>query len=257
MRRIGAAVALALLPVAARADGQVEVSIGGGVGSDFIVPGPFVFDGFPYAKGYRTCAPGTPAPICLDVGLTDVLTGRESKYPAFLVGSFEARRGIGGPMLIGVGVFGGGSIRNQLVMIGPSNEVVEGRPPFTDEVSAAAESASTSITNGAGGLAYLHAGLRWDRGFESRTTTGYRASGTRVFAEAGAGWLAVVPGGGDARIGHPLGVHGVIGVRMHRANARSLTISLRHVHAVGVDDDALVRSRQYWTVVQIGWLLDR
>jgi hypothetical protein len=174
-----------------------------------------------------------------------------------LVVGLEARRGIGGPFLVGAGLLGGVSLRSQRVVLGPSSEVLDGRPQFTDDVGAAADSDAFFSTNGVGGLAYLHGGLRWDRGFESRTTIGYRPSGTRVFAEAGAGWLAAVPGGGDAGIGHPLGIHAVAGITVRRPNARSLTFSLRHVRAIGVDDARLVSSQLSWTLFQIGWMSDR
>jgi len=251
------ATGFALLPVVAHAQGQVEFSVGGGVGSSFTQRGPFVFDGFSYADAYRTCPPEVDAQTCARGGATDAAVGLESKYPALIVVGFEARRGIGGPFLLGAGLLGGVALRNQRVILGDSGEVLEGRPPLTEEVLNAADSNATFSTNGVGGLAYLHAGLRWDRGFESRTTIGYRASGTRVFAEAGAGWLAAVPGGGDAGIGHPLGIHAVAGITVRRANARSLTFSLRHVRAVGVDDALLVSSQLSWTVFQVGWLGDR
>jgi hypothetical protein len=239
------------------AQGQVEFSVGGGVGSNFTRRGPFAFDGFSYADAYRTCPPEVDAQTCVLGGGTDLAVGLETRYPAFIVAGFQARRGIGGPFLAGAGILGGLSLRNQRVILGDSGEVLEGRPPLTEEVLNAADSASTFSTNGVGSLAYLHAGLRWDRGFESRTTIGYRPSGTRVFAEAGAGWLAAVPGGGDAGIGHPLGIHAVAGITVRRANARSLTFSLRHVRAVGVDDALLVSSQLSWTVFQVGWLMDR
>jgi hypothetical protein len=241
----------------ALAQGQVEIGLGGGLGSSFIRRGPFEFDGFPYADGYRTCPDFIDPPRCLAAGATDIAAGLETKYTALLVASVDARRGIGGPFLLGAGVLAGGSLRNRRVIVGDSGTVVEGRPPFDEDVSAAAQNDSFFKTDGVGALAYLHAGLRWDRGFESRTTIGYRPSGTRVFAEVGAGWLALVPGGGDAGIGRPLGIHAVAGITVRRPRARSLTFSLRHVRAVGVDDSALLRSRQYWTLVQIGWLLDR
>jgi hypothetical protein len=257
LKALGFAAALAVLPAVALAQGQVEFSVGGGVGSSFTQRGPFVFDGFSYAGGYRTCSPEVDAQRCALAGATDFATGLETKYPAFVVAGLEARRGVGGPFLLGAGLLGGVSLRNQRVILGDSGEVVEGRPPMTEEVFNAADSNATFSTNGVGGLAYLHAGLRWDRGFESRTTIGYRPSGTRVFAEAGAGWLAAVPGGGDAGIGHPLGIHAVAGITVRRANARSLTFSLRHVRAVGVDDALLVSSQLSWTVFQVGWLSDR
>jgi hypothetical protein len=257
LRALGFAAALAVLPAAAVAQGQVEFSVGGGVGSNYIRRGPFVFDGFSYADGYRICTPGVDAQRCVLAGATDVATALESNYPVLVVAGLEARRGIGGPFLLGAGVLGGVSLRNQRVVLGDSGEVVEGRPLFTQDVGNAADSNATFGTNGVGALAYLHGGLRWDRGFESRTTIGYRPSGTRVFAEAGAGWLAAVPGGGDAGVGHPLGIHAVAGITVRRANARSLTFSLRHVRAVGVNDDLLVSSRLNWTVFQIGWLSDR
>jgi hypothetical protein len=257
LKAVGFAAALAVLPAVSLAQGQVEFSVGGGVGSNFTRRGPFVFDGFSYADAYRTCPPEVDAQRCAQGGATDVAVGLETNYPALVVAGFEGRRGIGGPFLLGAGILGGVSLRNQRVVLGDSGEVVEGRPPFTDEVGAAADDDAFFHTNGVGGLAYLHAGLRWDRGFESRTTIGYRPSGTRVFAEAGAGWLAAVPGGGDAGIGHPLGIHAAAGITVRRANARSLTFSLRHVRAVGVNDDLLVSSRLNWTVFQVGWLSDR
>ena len=256
MKALGFALLL-LWPGAALAEGQVEVSVGGGVGSNFIRRGPFVFDGFSYADAYRVCSAALSAEACMRAGANDLATGLESNYPALFVLGLEARRGIGGSFLAGAGVLGGVSLRKQRVILGDSGRVVEGRPFMSPEVSASAEDDAFFSTNGVGVLAYLHGGLRWDRGFESRTTIGYRPSGTRVFAEAGAGWLEAVPGGGEAGIGHPLGIHAVAGVTVRRVSARSLTFSLRHVRAVGVNGDLFVSSHLNWTVFQVGWLNDR
>jgi hypothetical protein len=172
------------------------------------------------------------------------------------VAGLEARPGVGGSFLAGAGVLGGLAIRQQRVVSAPTGNVVEGRPPLTQEISNAAANDAVFNTNGVGTLVYVHAGLRWDRGFESRTPIGYRTTGTRIFLEAGGGLLAAIPGGSIAGVGHPPGIHGVVGVTIKRTSARPMTLSLRYVHALGERDDAtLVASRLSWLVFQVGWLI--
>ena len=125
------------------------------------------------------------------------------------------------------------------------------------ELADAANSDAISSTNGVGTLAYLHAGLRWERGFESRTPIGYRPSGTRVFAEAGGGLFAALPGGGDGGLGHPPGFHLAGGLIFRRTSAHPLTLTARYVQALGQRDPAtIIDSRLSWFVVQVGWRLD-
>jgi hypothetical protein len=253
-----AVVVLASMPAAAVAQTQVEVSVGGGIGSSFTRRAPFVLDGQTYGGPYRTCPEGTPAGPCLQGGATDLAFALESRYPSLVVVGLEARRGVGGPFLAGVGVLGGLALRSQRILRADTGEVVDGRPLATQELVDAADSHSFSSTSGVGALAYLHAGLRWERGFESRTTMGYRSSGTRAFVEAGGGLLAAVPGGGDAGIGHPPGFHVAGGLVFKRTSAHPLTLSVRYVKALGKRDEAtLVASRQSWAVVQVGLLSGR
>jgi hypothetical protein len=154
-------------------------------------------------------------------------------------------------------VLGGFGPRTQRVLTLDTGEVVDGRPVATQDLANAANSDAISSTNGVGTLVYLHAGLRWERGFESRTPTGYQPSGTRVFAEAGGGLLAVLPGGGDGRLGHPPGFHLAGGLIFHRTSAHPLTVTARYVQALGEPEPlTIVDSRLSWFVVQVGWRLD-
>jgi hypothetical protein len=254
VNRLAGAVLLAVAPAAALAQSQVELSVGAGVGSSFTRRGPFVFDGVSFAEAYRTCPPEVNAAACAQAGATDVTFGLESKYPSLVGLGLEARRGLGGPFLAGAGILGGLALRSQRIVVGSTAQVVEGRPVLPDEVASAAESHLDSSTNGVGALAYVHAGLRWERGFESRTALGYRPSGTRVFVEAGGGWLAALPGGGLAGVGQPPGAHLAAGLVFKRTSARRLTLSARYVRALRKRDEAtLVTSRLGWALVEVGW----
>jgi hypothetical protein len=258
VRGFAVAAALASLPAAAFAQAQLEISVGGGIGSSITRRAPFTLDGTAYGGPYRSCPEGTPAGLCTQGAATDLAFALESDYSMLGVVGFEARHGIGGPMLIGAGVLGGLALRSQRVLVTDTGEVVEGRPLVTQELLDAADSHSFSSTNGVGTLAYLHAGLRWERGFESRTPIGYRPSGTRVFVEAGGGILGALPGGSDAGVGHPPGFHIAGGVIFKRASAHPLTLTGRYVQALGQrDQTTLVDSRLSWFVVQVGWLSGR
>jgi hypothetical protein len=265
-----AAIVLAALPAGAFAQTQVELTVGGGIGSSFTRRAPFVLDGLTYRGPYRTCPAGLPAGLCARGGSTvvagvlymlsgprtDVAYALETHYSSVAVGGLQVRHGVGGPFLLGAGVLGGLALRNQRIQTIDTGTVVDGRPLLTQDLSNAAGSNASPSTNGVGVLTYLHAGLRWERGFESRTTIGYRPSGTRVFVEAAGGLLAALPGGGDAGIGHPPGFHVAGGLVFKRTRAHPLTLSLRYVQALGKRDNAmLVDSRQSWAVVQVGWLI--
>jgi hypothetical protein len=254
LRAIAAAAVLASLPASALAQAQVEISVGGGIGSRLTRRAPFTINGNTYAGPYRTCAEGVPAAACLQQGATDVGFAIESNYPTLAVAGVEARHGIGGPILLGAGVLGGLGLRTQRVLTLGTGDVVDGRPFATQELADAANNDAFSSTNGVGTLAYLHAGLRWERGFESRTPIGYRPSGTRVFVEAGGGLLGALPGGGDAGVGHPPGFHIAGGVVFKRTSAHPLALTGRYVQALGERDPARVMdSRLSWFVVQVGW----
>jgi hypothetical protein len=122
-------------------------------------------------------------------------------------------------MLIGGGVLGG--LRCARSGRDPdTGEVVEGRPLATQALVDEADS-HPSPRSTAGTLAYLHAGLRWS----GASRAGRRSAigpGTRVFAEAGGGLLAALPGGGDAGAGTSAGLHIAGGViSAGRARTRS------------------------------------
>ena len=256
MRLLAAAALLAGVPAAAFAQAQVEITVGGGIGSSFTRRAPFTINGNSYGGPYRTCADGVPAAACLQQGATDVGFALQSEYPTLAVAGIEVRHGIGGPILLGAGVMGGLALRTQRVLTLDTGEVVDGRPVATQDLADAANSDAISSTNGVGTLAYLHAGLRWERGFESRTPIGYRPSGTRVFAEAGGGLLAALPGGGDG-LGHPPAFHLAGGLIFSRTSAHPLTLTARFVQALGQRDPAtIVDSRLSWFVVQVGWRLN-
>jgi hypothetical protein len=252
-----AAAVIASLPAVALAQSQVEITVGGGIGSRFTRRAPFTLDGTSYGGPYRTCPEGIPAAACLQAGATDLQFALVSEYPMLGVVGIEARHAIGGPMLIGGGVLGGLALRSQRALTGDTGEVVEGRPLATQELVDEADNHSFSSTDGVGTLAYLHAGLRWERGFESRTPIGYRPSGTRVFVEAGGGLLATLPGGGDAGAGHPPAFHIAGGLIFRRTSAHPLTVTGRYVKALGERDPAtLIDSRLSWFVVQAGLRLN-
>ena len=165
------------------------------------------------------------------------------------------------PVAAGIFVFGLGQelwsryLPEYLRFLGASAFLVGAFGALQDLLDAANAHALSS-TNGVGALAYLHAGLRWERGFESRTTIGYRPSGTRVFVEAGGGVLAALPGGGDTGVGHPPGFHIAAGLIFKRTSAHPLTLTGRYVQALGQRDPAtLIDSRLSWAVVQVGWLI--
>jgi len=257
VKLLPAAALLASLPAAAFAQAQVEITVGGGIGSSVTRRAPFTINGTTYGGPYRTCAEGVPATACLQQGATDVGFALASEYPTLAVAGVEVRHGIGGPILLGAGVLGGLALRTQRVLTLDTGEVLDGRPFATQELADAANSDAISSTNGVGTLAYLHAGLRWERGFESRTPIGYRPSGTRVFAEAGGGLFAALPGGGDGGLGHPPGFHLAGGLIFRRTSAHPLTLTARYVQALGQRDPAtIIDSRLSWFVVQVGWRLD-
>ena len=256
MRLLAAAAHLASGPAAAFGQAQVEITVGGGIGSSFTRAAPFTINGNSYGGPYRTCADGVPAAACLQQGATDVGFALQSEYPTLAVAGIEVRHGIGGPILLGAGVMGGLALRTQRVLTLDTGEVVDGRPVATQDLADAASNDAISSTNGVGTLAYLHAGLRWERGFESRTPIGYRPSGTRVFAEAGGGLLAALPGGGDG-LGHPPAFHLAGGLIFSRTSAHPLTLTARYVQALGQRDAAtILDSRLSWFVVQVGWRLN-
>jgi len=252
-----AAAVIASLPAVALAQSQVEITAGGGIGSRLTRSAPFTINGNTYGGPYRTCAEGVPAAACLQQGASDVGFAIESEYPTLVAVGVEVRHGIGGPILLGAGVLGGLGLRSQRVLTLDTGEVVAGRPFATQDLADAANSDAVSSTNGVGTLAYLHAGLRWERGFESRTPIGYRPSGTRVFVEAGGGLLAALPGGGDGGIGHPPAFHIAGGLIFRRTSAHPLTVTGRYVQALGERDPAtIIDSRLSWFVVQVGLRLN-
>jgi hypothetical protein len=254
VKAFAAAALLALLPAVAIARAQVEISVGGGIGSSFTRRAPFTFDGTTYGGPYRTCPAGTPAGFCLQQGASDVVFALESRHSTLAVMGLEARHGIGEPLLLGAGVLGGLALRSQRVLTAATGDVVEGRPLATQDLLNAADSHAFSTTNGVASLAYLHAGLRWERGFESRTPVGYRPSGTRVFLEAGGGLLGALPGGADAGVGHPPAFHIAGGLIFKRTSAHPLTLTGRYVQALGRrDQETLIDSRLSWFVLQVGW----
>jgi hypothetical protein len=254
VRGRAAAIVLAALPTGAFAQAQVELTIGGGIGSSFTRRAPFVLDGLTYGGPYRICPAGVPAGRCLQGGATDVAYALETHYSSLAVVGLEVRHGVRGPFLAGAGVLGGLALRSQRIQRADTGAVVDGRPLATQDLSNAADSHASPSTNGVGALTYLHAGLRWERGFESRTTIGYRPSGTRVFVEGGGGLLAAVPGGGDAGIGHPPGFHVAGGLIFKRTSDHPLTLLVRYVQALAPRDEAtLIDSRFSWFVFQIGW----
>lgn len=256
MKAIAGAAVLALLPAAAPAETQFELSVGAGLGSSFTRRAPFAFDGLSFGGPYRTCAPGVDAGICIAQGATDVTFGLETNYPALAAFGLEGRRRVGGPFLVGAGAMGGLALRNQRIIVGDAGTVVEGRSLVPTEVGNSANNHAVSSLNGLGVLAYLHAGLRWDRGFESRTTVGYQPSATRVFLEAGGGLLGALPGGSAAGVGHPAAIHVAGGLTIKRTSAHPLSLSLRYVQALRKRDETiLVASRLSWAVFQVGWIL--
>jgi hypothetical protein len=91
-----AAAVFAALPAGAYAQAQLEISVGGGIGSRFTQRAPFTLDGTSYGGPYRTCPEGAPAGLCLQQGATDLEFAMESEYSILGVAGIEARHGIRG-----------------------------------------------------------------------------------------------------------------------------------------------------------------
>jgi hypothetical protein len=258
-RRLAAASALlCFLSCPGTQAAEVELSLGGGIGSSFTRRAPFELDGFRFAGPYRSCPEQFAVGQCRLLGLTDVELGLESRYSQVGVGGLEVRTRVGGPFSIGAGVLGGAGLRKQRLIVGSTGDIVDGRPMLSDELATAADARSFFRTNGVGALAYVHAGVRAERGFSDRTFTGVRSSPIRIFLEAGGGLLAAVPGGGSGGIGQPAAIHVAAGLSVDRLTSRTLVFTLRHVRAVGGrDEGVLVESDSSFTVLQVGWRLGR
>lgn len=231
---------LLVASAAAAGDWEVEVSLGGAQGDRFLRGAPFRFRGLTFEGPYG-----------------DVAYAVEDSYSATALGGIEARRRIGRSLSLDAGVLGGLAARRQRISRGSTGQAR--RPSEPQELFEASLDRSNlnGRYTGAGSLAYLHAGLRYEHGFEARTTLGYRPSSARLFVEAGGGLIPLVPGGNDAGVGRPPGVHVRAGVELRRTKGRALSISLLHLRAFAHEADAVAEAHISWTGLRVGWVWGR
>lgn len=257
MRRLALALPVLLASAASAQDWEVELSLGGAQGSKFIREAPFEFRDLTFEGPYRSCDSPERA-FCLFAGLTDVLYALEDSYATTALAGLEVRRRVTESLALGVGVLGGVAPRKQRLFRGTSGEVTLSLPPEPDALF----QESQDIRNfngrytGVGAMAYLHAGLRLEKGFETRTAVGYRSSSIRLFAEGGGGFFPLIPGKDAAGIKSPPGIHLGVGLRLRRRGGRVLSFSLFHVRALA-DTGALQEPRFSWTGLRVGWTLGR
>jgi hypothetical protein len=256
-----AALLLALLtcPLAARAaDREVEWSAAAGLGSEYTRHAPFTFEGLDFAGPYRVCPPEIPAGVCLFSEAGDVAYALQVNYPILLGGSADVRQPLGGPFSVDLGLAAALAIRERRPLRVSTRELVRERPEEPAELQAAVVKNDTLSTDGVGGWAYLHAGLRYTHPLGS-SSVGSRSTFKNLFLEAGGGWVPLVPGGDQAAIGHPLAVHGQAGVTLRRGlRGGGLSLSVRYVHALASrNEDLLVDSSPSWITFQVGWVLGR
>lgn len=254
---LGALSVLAWLQlVSASAAGEVELSLGGGIGSSFTRRGPFEFDGLQFlGSPYRRCPLELDRDGCAFFGLTDVEFSLQRRYTQLGVAGLEARGRVAGALSIGAGALVGLALGQERLWAGDTGELVGGRP-LAGDVETATEEIGLIQNGGIGRLAYLHTGVRVDRGFRRLTSLGTRPTPVRVFLEGGGGWLASVPGGKTAGIGRPPAMHIAGGLSVNRGLGRTLFFTLRHVRALHKPDEAvLLESQSSWTVFQVGWSL--
>jgi hypothetical protein len=258
MRRHLALAALSLLvTLSARAAADVEFSFGGGIGSSFSRHAPFELGGLQFAASpYRQCPLDVPPAGCLAFGLSDVAFDLQRRYDQLGVAGLEARVRVVGPVSLGAGALAGLALGRQRLLISNTGDVVAGRPFVSDDIISVADRYGPYANGGIGTLAYLHAGLRVERGFRTRTNIGSKPSPLRIFLEGGGGWLASVPGGATAGIGRPPAMHIAAGLSVDRGLDRTIVLTLRHVRALHQPDAAvLLESRSNWTMLQLGWRL--
>ena len=256
-----AAVVLALLtcPLAARAgDREIEWSAAAGLGSEYTRHAPFTFEGLDFAGPYRQCPPELSPGQCLFNELGDAAYALQVNYPILLGGGADVRQPLGGPFSVDLGLSGALAIRERRPLRVSTRELVRERPEEPEELLTAVTTHDTLSTDGVGGWAYLHAGLRYTHPLGS-SSVGSRSTLKTLFLEAGGGWVPLVPGGDQAAIGHPLAVHGQAGVTLRRGvRGAGLSLSVRYVHALASrSEDLLVDSSTSWITFQVGWVLGR
>lgn len=270
-RRLALALAcLCLSASMSRADGWEIEATGGMLGnSSFIGPAPFSYRGLSFAGPYTTCPlevrdhPRGPEFGCF-AALRDfagnIFFELQGRHGPSWGARLQVRRRFDGGFGLAVGLLGGLGRRQQRVVTPlPDLLLLDlSAPVLPDDLRATLGDPAFSEydTTGTDGLAYFHAGLRYERRlFGEGSALG--ASGLAAFAEAGAGWLPRFPGKGDARLGSRAGVHAGLGVRYRRAFSSDVTLSLVHVHSLGDTPADLTRPEFRWTGFQLGIIFER
>lgn len=271
-RRIaGLVLACAVLTATqAAAEGwEIEASLGGYIGSNFTRKAPFEYRGLEFEPLYRTCdlsalPPSDLSPVvrCRQVGAADVLYALERRFTATGIAGLELRRRLGDSFGVGVGALTGlagrrDRLSRQSIGGGVSSQVTLTAPLEPDTLfETLQDSDFTAHYTGVGTLAYLHAGFRYERGFERRTTTGYRASSVRVFVDGGGGILPMVPGGDETGLGTPPAFHVGAGLRFRRLRG-AFTLSVLHVRSLGDPSPTIIGPHFRWTGFRVGWVWAR
>jgi hypothetical protein len=236
---------------------EIEVSFGAATGSNFRRGAPFQYEGISFGGPYNRCL--MPTALCaLGPDLSDV--GYSLFYDAAITlqADIEVRRRLGRSFSLGAGLMGGTSPRRDHLLAIDLSEVVYSRPPEPDGLRAFADEQPLG-RGGFDALAYLHAGLRYERvlGPES-TIYGGRRRWAGVFIEGGGGAVPVFPGSRKAGFEQTVAaVHASLGVRFHRAGlGRDLSVTVTHMRCL-VGTDHLQSGRFAWTGIRLGFFLTR
>jgi hypothetical protein len=251
--------ALLLTPGALQAgDWEIELGLGGARGPKYTRGAPFEFQDLTFAGPYSQCPGDAPAGACQLAGLTDVVYALESRFTLTGLAGLDVRRRLSDSVSLGVGVLAGLAPRNRSLLRLTNGELDPRLPPEPDDLIDAAIDArnQSGRLNGVGALTYLGAGFRFEKGFESRTSVGYRSSSVRVFVDGGGGLLALVPDKKDADLGTPPAFHVAGGLRIRRGSGKAITVSLYHLHALA-NTDHLLDAGFSWTGVRVGWVSER
>jgi hypothetical protein len=237
------------------ANWEAEASAGVGSGTKFSVPAPFTLAGVTYAGPYNVCE--LPEGTCLFFGRGDIAYSRFDEYPGTFFAAADVRRRVGGAWSAGAGALMGGARRSQHVSRQVLSEVDHNRPPEPEELSTAAQrNVDEGGRPGAGWLAYLHGGLRYDRVFgPPRSLYGQARARNGVFVEGGAGVLPAFLGSGEVPPhGMAPAIHVAVGFRRHRLR-HDFTVTATHVRAL-VDSGDLTGAHFAWTMLRLGWVFD-
>jgi len=245
------------LAASARASSwEIEVSFGAATGSDFLRGAPFQYEGISFGGPYNRCL--MPTGFCaLGPDLSDVDYSLSYDAASTLLAGIEIRRRLGASFSLGAGLLAGTSPRRDHLIATDLPEVVYSRPPEPGGLRAFA----TEKPNGRGGfdaLAYLHAGLRYEKVFGPASTMYGRRQQLGVFIEGGGGAVPAFPGSRKAGFEQTLAaVHASVGVRLHRIGLhRDLSVTVTHMRCL-VGTDHLRSGRFAWTGIRLGFFLAR